>query len=56
VYLGAVTFYYLRLAGDERLVVMEQNQTPRAPGAGHTVGSVVYAGWDADSTLALGQG
>jgi spermidine/putrescine transport system ATP-binding protein len=56
VYLGAVTFYYLRLAGEERLVVMEQNQTPRAPGAGHAVGSVVYAGWDADSTLALRQG
>jgi spermidine/putrescine ABC transporter ATP-binding subunit len=55
VYLGAVTFYYLRLAGDDRLVVMEQNQTPRGPGAGHAVGSVVYAGWDADSTLALRQ-
>jgi spermidine/putrescine ABC transporter ATP-binding subunit len=53
VYLGAVTFYYLRLPGDQRLVVMEQNQTPRAPGAGHAVGATVYAGWEADSTLPL---
>jgi spermidine/putrescine transport system ATP-binding protein len=56
VYLGAVTFYYLRLPGDARLIVMEQNQTPQPPGAGHAVGSTVYAGWEADSSLPLRQG
>jgi spermidine/putrescine ABC transporter ATP-binding subunit len=53
VYLGAVTFYYLRLPDDQRLVVMEQNQTPRGPGAGHPVGSTVFAGWDPEGTLPL---
>jgi ABC-type Fe3+/spermidine/putrescine transport system ATPase subunit len=56
VYLGAVTFYYLRLAGDQRLVVMEQNQAPRPPGAGHAVGATIYASWAADSALALPAG
>ena len=56
VYLGAVTFYYLRLEGELRLIVMEQNQTPRPPGAGHAVGSTVYAGWATDSALPLRQG
>ena len=56
VYLGAVTFYHLRLEGDLRLVVMEQNQTPRPPGAGHAVGSTVYAGWATDSALPMRQG
>jgi hypothetical protein len=51
-----VTFYYLRLPGDARLVVMEQNHTSQPPGAGHPVGSTVYAGWEVDSSLPLRQG
>jgi spermidine/putrescine ABC transporter ATP-binding subunit len=53
VYLGAVTYYYVRTGGDVRLVVMEQNQTPRSPGAAYTIGQAVFAGWDAASALPL---
>jgi spermidine/putrescine ABC transporter ATP-binding subunit len=50
VYLGAVTYYYLRLPGELRLVVLEQNlarRPARAPG------EAVDAVWDASSALAL---
>ena len=53
VYLGAVTYYYLRLPGDARLVVMEQNQAPRPETPPHPVGATVYAAWDLESTLPL---
>ena len=53
VYLGAVTYYYVTVAEQLRLVVMEQNETPRPEGSGHAVGQAVYAGWDAGSALAL---
>jgi len=49
VYLGAVTYYYLRVAGDARLVVMEQNAT----GAVRAIGQTVHAAWDPASTLVL---
>ncbi len=53
VYLGAVTYYYLRIPGDTRLVVMEQNQAPRPDSPPHPVGSTVSAAWDLESTLPL---
>ncbi len=53
VYLGAVTYYYLRMPGEARLVVMEQNQAGRDGRAGHAIGQAVYAGWDPASTLVL---
>jgi putrescine transport system ATP-binding protein len=53
VYLGAVTFYYLGLAGGLRLVVMAQNQAVSPGGGGLAVGEAVYAGWDAASALPL---
>ena len=53
VYLGAVTYYYLRLPGDTRLVVMEQNQAPRPDTPPYPVGATVYAAWDLESTLPL---
>jgi spermidine/putrescine ABC transporter ATP-binding subunit len=43
VYLGAVTYYHLRVAGDTRLVVMEQNVG--GEGAARAVGETVYAIW-----------
>jgi len=52
-YLGPVTYYYVRIAGDARLVVMEQNQAPGPASPPYPVGVTVYAGWDADSTLLL---
>ncbi|HEV8306555.1 MAG TPA: ABC transporter ATP-binding protein [Methylomirabilota bacterium] len=55
VYLGAVTYYYLRIAGEVRLVVMEQNQTARPERPPYPVGTTVYAGWDTESTVPLKQ-
>jgi spermidine/putrescine ABC transporter ATP-binding subunit len=55
VYLGAVTFYYMRLEGDLRLIVMEQNQAPR-PEGDLTVGAIIHAGWDVASALPLRHG
>jgi spermidine/putrescine ABC transporter ATP-binding subunit len=53
VYLGAVTYYYLRIAGEQRLTVMEQNVTPRPLGSRYQVGQTVHAVWDAASALPL---
>jgi spermidine/putrescine ABC transporter ATP-binding subunit len=53
VYLGAVTYYYLRIAGDQRLVVMDQNRGVQQAGGTHAVGQAVDAIWDAASSLAL---
>jgi spermidine/putrescine ABC transporter ATP-binding subunit len=53
VYLGAVTYYYLSVAGDQRLVVMDQNRAPQPGGGTHGVGDAVHAVWDAASALAL---
>ncbi|MBI1846149.1 MAG: ABC transporter ATP-binding protein [Candidatus Rokubacteria bacterium] len=50
VYLGAVTYYYVRVTEDVRLVAMEQNQTPRPA---HAVGETVHAAWEAASALPL---
>ncbi len=52
VYLGAVTYYYVRVAGDVRLTVMEQNQAPPSRG-GYAVGDAVHAVWDTESGLLL---
>jgi spermidine/putrescine transport system ATP-binding protein len=52
VYLGAVTYYYVRVAANVRLTVMEQNQAPRSRG-GYAVGDTVYAVWDAEGALPL---
>jgi spermidine/putrescine transport system ATP-binding protein len=52
VYLGAVTYYYVRVAGGVRLTVMEQNQVPRSQG-GYAAGDPVHAVWDAESALPL---
>ena len=51
-YLGAVTYYYVRVADDVRLAVMEQNQAP-PPHGGYAVGDAVHAVWDAQSGLLL---
>jgi spermidine/putrescine transport system ATP-binding protein len=53
VYLGAVTYYHLRVPGDVRLTVMEQNQEGRAASGGRAIGQTVYATWDPASTLVL---
>ena len=52
VYLGAVTYYYVRTA-DARLVVMEQNRAPRPASAPSPIGLPVHACWDVESTLVL---
>ncbi len=54
VYLGALTYYYLRLPGGTRLVALEPNRAPGAGGPPAAVGRPVYACWDALSTLPLG--
>ena len=53
VYLGAVTYHYVRTA-DARLVVMEQNRAARPATAPSPVGRAVQVSWDVDSTLVLG--
>ena len=53
VYLGAITYYYLRVEGDARLVVLEQNQTPTPARTPYPLGREVYVGWELDSTLVL---
>jgi len=52
VYLGAVTYYYVRVADDVRVTVMEQNQAPPSHGR-YAVGDAVHAVWDAQSGLLL---
>jgi spermidine/putrescine ABC transporter ATP-binding subunit len=52
-YLGAVTYHYVRTA-DGRLVVMEQNRATHPANASSAVGRTVQVSWDVDSTLVLG--
>jgi spermidine/putrescine ABC transporter ATP-binding subunit len=53
VYLGAVTYYHLRVADELRLTVMEQNQGGRDESPRRAIGQTVYAAWDPASTLIL---
>jgi spermidine/putrescine ABC transporter ATP-binding subunit len=53
VYLGAITYYYVRVDGEVRLVVLEQNQTPTPARPAYPLGQAVHVGWELESTLVL---
>jgi spermidine/putrescine ABC transporter ATP-binding subunit len=53
VYLGAITYYYVRVEGDARLVVLEPNQSPTSARAPYPPGQEVHVGWELESTLVL---